>query len=178
MLLAKMSDEKSVQVSLTLCLIKQLGYNTSVTSIQLESALAQLNNTTKVSSFLVCDAENRAASTEWLSFSCLQTGDWLGTLSPINDLYIAYNQSLSVSNLYLSSAYRTRARAIVNIFYWLPYNIQFIDKAQEVQKLDEAIPFVSLGDNITEWNLAWSEAGYRLSKIRLLYFINKKIIIL
>jgi len=165
MLLAKISDETSVQVSLTLCLIEQLGYNTSVTSTQLESALAQLNTTTEIASFVMCDAENRASSTEWLSFSCLQTGDWLGTLSPINDLYIAYNQSLSVSNLYLSSAYRTRARAIVNIFYWLQYNIQFIDKTQEVQKLDEAIPFVSLGDNITEWDLAWSEAGYRLSKI-------------
>jgi len=165
MLLAKISDETSVQVSLTLCLIKQLGYNTSVTSTQLESALAQLNTTTKIASFVMCDAENRASSTEWLSFSCLQTGNWLGTLSRINDLYIAYNRSLSASNIYLSFAYRTRARAIVNLFYWFPYDIQFIAETQEVQNLDGAIPFVSLGDNITEWNLAWSEAGYRLSKI-------------
>lgn len=165
MVLAKQADETSVEVSLTLCLIKRLGYNTSVSSSQLEPALAQFNTTTDVSSFILCDARNRAISSEWLSIARLQTGNWLGTVSTLTDLYIAYNRSNSVSDIYLSSAYRTRARAIINIFYWLPYDTQFTDKAQEISKLDDTLPFISLGNNITQWDLAWSEAGYRFSKI-------------
>ncbi|CAF5117301.1 unnamed protein product, partial [Rotaria sp. Silwood1] len=82
LLLAKSSDERSIQVSLTLCLVKIMNRMVSnVSSTQLELVLAQLNTTDEISSFLLCDADNRAYATEWLSYSRLQTGDWLGTLS-------------------------------------------------------------------------------------------------
>lgn len=165
MVSSKRADEVSIQVSLTLCLIKRLGYDTTVSSVQLTPVLSQLNSPTNISLFLMCDAENRAISTEWLAYSRLQTGSWVGTISSLTDLYIAYNRSVSSSNVYLSCAYRTRARTIVNLFYWLPYDIQFINRAQEISKLDDMLPFISLGDSVTEWDLAWSEAGYRFSML-------------
>ena len=144
-------------------MIKVLGRNITIPSSQLRSILALLNSSSQIQSFLLCDARNRATFTEWLSFSRLQTGNWQGTLSPILDLYIAYNQSQPPSNLYLSYAYRTRARAVINIFYWLPYDTQFIDKANEIQRLSETLDFIASSDDKTDWDLSWSEAGYRLS---------------
>ena len=173
MALAKQYDGTSVQVSLTLCLARILGNNLPIISTDLATPLAQLNTTDQVSSFLLCDRENRATSTEWVSYSRLQTGNWDGTLSLISDLYTAYNLSLPTSNYYLAFAYRARARAIVNLFYWLPYDSQFVDKAEELLKVGGTVPFVALGDDTSDWNLAWSEAGYRLSKLSLLYFSRK-----
>ncbi|UJR31504.1 hypothetical protein I4U23_018993 [Adineta vaga] len=170
---AKSADETSLRNSLTLCLMKIMGRNVSISSLQLSSALAQLNSTTQIQTFLQCDTKNRATATEWLSFSRLQTGNWQGTLTPINDLYFAYNQSVPPSNLYLSYAYRTRARAVINIFYWLPYDSQFVTKANEVQQLHDTLDFIASSDNITDWDISWSEAGYRLSScLRLLTNIN------
>ncbi|CAF3694868.1 unnamed protein product [Rotaria sp. Silwood1] len=170
LLLAKSSDERSIQVSLTLCLIKIMNRIVSnISSTQLEFVLAQINTTDEISSFLLCDAENRAYATEWLSYSRLQTGDWLGALFLINDLYIAYNQSLPTSTHYLLFAYRALARAAVNLFYWLPYDIQFVNKIQALMEVGKILPFVALDDNSTDVDLAWSEAGYRFSDcIRLL----------
>ena len=163
--MAKASDAASVKVSFTLCLTKLIGRITPISSTNLTAVLSQFNTTAQISSFLLCDMENRAYSTEWLSFSRLQTGDWLGTLSAINDLYIAYNLSFSVSNYYLQFAYRSQARAVANLFYWLPYDVQFVDKTQDLHQLSEAFSLVSLGDNTTDWELAWSEAGFRMGKI-------------
>ena len=167
--LAKQYDGTAVQASLTLCLARTIGINLPINSADLATPLAQLNTTDQVSSFLLCDRENRATATEWLSFSRLQTGNWEGTLSLISDLYTAYNQSRSTSNYYLAYAYRARARAIVNLFYWLPYDSQFVSKAGELVKVGEIVPFVALGDDTSDWNLAWSEAGYRLGKLALLH---------
>ena len=141
-----------------------LGYNTSVSSTELQLVLDQMHTVSQISAFLRCDDANRATSTEWLAFSRLQTGNWIGTLSSLVDLYLAYKHSFPPSNLYLSTAYRTRARVIINLLYWLPYDTQFISRAQEVYELDHAVTFIPLGDDITDTNLAWSEAGYRFSK--------------
>lgn len=113
---------------------------------------------------LNCDAINRATATEWLSFAVLQTGDWLETSALINDLFIAHNHSQPTSNIYLPFYYRSFSRAIINIFYWFPYDRQFISKIEELQQQFGALPLVPLGDETTHWELAWSEAGYRLSK--------------
>jgi hypothetical protein len=72
---------------------------------------------------------------------------------------------VDIKSLFIPFVYRTRARAIFNLFYWLPYDPQFINKSQELQEIDGTSPLVLLGDNTTDWNLAWSEAGYRLGKI-------------
>ncbi|CAF2894873.1 unnamed protein product [Rotaria sp. Silwood2] len=77
----------------------------NISSTELELVLAQFNTTDQVSLFLDCDADNRAYATKWLSYSRLQTGDWFGILSLINDLYIAYNQSLPPSTHHLLFAY-------------------------------------------------------------------------
>ncbi|CAF4914218.1 unnamed protein product, partial [Rotaria sp. Silwood1] len=167
---AKSSDERPIQVSLTLCLIKIMNRMVfNVSSTQLELVLTQLNTTDQISSFLLCDADKRAYATELLSYSRLQTGDWPGALSLINDLYIVYNQSLSTSTHHLLFAYRALACAAVNLFYWLPYHIQIVNKIQELVEIGKILPFVTHDDNSTDVDLAWSEAGYRFSDcIRLL----------
>ncbi|CAF4230406.1 unnamed protein product [Rotaria socialis] len=125
LLKSELSDEKSLQVSLTLCFLKVTGRIVNVSSTQFERVLAQLDTADQVSPFVLCDNNNRVDTIEWLSFARLQTGDWPGTLSLINDLYIAYNRSMEASNDYLTSAYRSLARTTSNLLCWLPYNIQF-----------------------------------------------------
>ena len=125
----------------------------------------QLNTTAHIPMLLQCDAINRATATEWLSFSSLQLGDWLETFALINDLFVAHNRSLPGSKLYLTSFYASYARAVINMFNWLPYNAQFINKTGELQQRFGTLPLVALGDEVTSWEPAWSEAGYRLSKI-------------
>ncbi|CAF3932146.1 unnamed protein product, partial [Rotaria sordida] len=170
LLSAKSSDEKSIQISLTLCLIKTMGHNVpNISSTQLEPVLAQLNTPDQISSFLLCDDENRAYATEWLSFSRLHTGDWLGTLSLINDLYIAYNQTFPALAHHLLFAYRALARVAINLFYWLPYDIQVSSKMKDLEKLAVMFPPVKFDENNPSVIVAWSEAGYRFSDcIRLL----------
>lgn len=164
MVFAKYSDDAAVRASLTLCSTKVLGHNASVSSSELQLVLDQMHTTSEISTFLKCDDVNRAISIEYLSFSRLQTGNWIGTLSSLDDLYVVYEHSFPLSNLYLSAAYRTRARVIINLLYWLPYHAQFISRTQELYDLEQAATFISLGDDTTDASLAWSEAGYRLSK--------------
>ncbi|CAF3351042.1 unnamed protein product [Rotaria sp. Silwood2] len=173
LLLAKSSDERSIQVSLTLCLTKIMDRIASnISSTELEPVLAQFNTTDQVSLFLDCDADNRAYATEWLSYSRLQTGDWFGTLSLINDLYIAYNQLLTPSTQYLLFPYRALARTAVNLFYWLPYDIRIINKIQELETVAEKLPFVTFDEGSTDVDLAWSEAGYRFSDCLRVFVFN------
>ncbi|CAF3193574.1 unnamed protein product [Rotaria sp. Silwood2] len=175
-LLATSSDRSAIQVSLTLCATKLLNRLIRFSSIELESVLTQFNTTNQISSFLLCDAENRAHSTEWLSYSRLQTGDWLGSIALLNDLFIADNQSLLTPNHYLPFAYRTQARAIVDLFFWYPYNNQFLNKIQPLLAFNEEQSLIFLSDNATEWYPIWTEAGYRFAdSLQLLttFYLNK-----
>jgi hypothetical protein len=164
-LLAMAADASAIQVSLTLCAIKLLNRHISISSTELEPVLTRFDTTNQISSFLLCDAENRAHSTEWLSYSRLQTGDWLGSVALLRDLVIADNQSLLTPNHYLPFAYRTQARTIVDLFFWFPYNNQFLNKIQPLLIFTEAQSLVLFGDNATGWYPIWSEAGYRFGKI-------------
>jgi hypothetical protein len=168
-LLAISADGTAIQVSLALCGAKLLNRHISVSSTSLESVLAQLNSTNQISSLLLCDAENRAHSSEWLSYSRLQAGDWLGSVALLRDLYIADNQSLLTPDHYLPFAYRTQARTIVDLFFWLPYSNRFLDKIQQLLVLNEGQSLVLYGDNATGWYPIWSEAGYRFGRSYLLY---------
>jgi len=163
MVQAKLADDQSVRTSFILCSIKQLKKIISISSTELNDYLVQFNTSDEISTFLKCDDDVRALATEWLSNTRLQTGNWIGTIQTTIDLYTAYNLSNPMSYLYLAAAYRTRARTLTSIFYWLPYDIQFINRAEEINNLDKAIPLVSLGDDTTTWSYAWSEAGYRFS---------------
>ena len=98
--LAALADATAIEVSLELCAAKILNRHVSVSSTDLEPVLAQLNTTNQTLSFLECDAENRAHSGEWLAYSRLQTGDWLGSIASLRDLFIAENQSLLTPNHY------------------------------------------------------------------------------
>ena len=115
--------------------------------------------------FLECDAENRAHSTEWLSYSRLQTGDWLGSVALLRDLVMADNQSHLTPNHYLPFAYRAQARTIIDIFFWFPYSNQFINKIQSLLIFNEAQKLVLFGDHDSGWYPIWSEAGYRFGRI-------------
>lgn len=164
-LLAKSSDTNGIQVSLKLCAIKLLNYHVSLSSIELENALNLFNTTNQMLSFLKCDAENRAHSTEWLSYSRLQTGDWIGSVSIFRDLVIADNRSLLTPNHYLPFAYRAQARIISDIFFWFPYSKQFLNKIQPVLIFNKAQKLVLFGEDTSGWYPIWAEAAYRFGKI-------------
>jgi hypothetical protein len=166
-LLAVSADASAIRVSLTLCAIKLLNRHTSILSTELEPVLTRFNTTNEILSFLQCDAENRAHSTEWLTYSRLQTGDWFGSVDSLRDLFIADNRSLLTPNHYLPFAYRAQARTIVEIFFWLPYTNQFLDKIQPLLILNQEQSLVLFGDNATGWYPIWSEAGYRFGKVTL-----------
>ncbi|CAF5185314.1 unnamed protein product, partial [Rotaria sp. Silwood1] len=121
------ADEQSIIVSLRLCAKKILALNLSIYSIQLEQ-IWDLLNTTQQKLLIQCDRENRGHSMEWLSYSRLQTGNWLGSLDLLRDLYFANNQSNQTMNYYLPFAYRIQTRMIIEVFYWFPYNSEFQNK--------------------------------------------------
>jgi hypothetical protein len=167
--LAISADRSAIQVSLEICAAKLLNRHISISSPELEPVIAQFNTTNQILSLLECDAENRAHSTEWLSYSRLQTGDWLGSIALLRDLFIADNRSLLTPNHYLPFAYRTQARTIVDIFFWFPYSNQFLTKIQSLLVFNEGQNLVLFGDNAEGWYPIWSEAGYRFGKIPLLH---------
>ena len=103
---------------------------------------------------------------EWLSFIRLQVGDWKGSLAILHDLYIADEQSMMTPNHYLSFAYRTESRTIVELFHWFSYSEEFLHKFEQVAKLHEGKPFALLGENSTNPIDVWSEAAYRFGEIR------------
>jgi hypothetical protein len=158
------ADSSAILSSLTLCATKLLSRNVSVSSTQLESALNLFNTTDETLFILSCDAENRAHSTEWLSYSRLQTGNWLGSVALLEDLFIADNQSILTPNHYLPFAYRTQARTIVDLFFWFPYNYQFVNRTEQLITLYGTETLVSVNDTIQRWYPIWSEAGFRFSK--------------
>ena len=144
-----------------MCLNKVLNRTFTITSTQLEPVLMLMNSTKDVSLFLRCDAENRAHSTEWLAYSRLQTGDWLGSLALLHDLYLADNRSLLTPDHYLPFAYRAHGRTAVELFFWFPYADEFLVKTQKLVALDLTQAFVPHGDNTDSWYPIWGEAGYR-----------------
>ncbi|CAF1073198.1 unnamed protein product [Rotaria sordida] len=175
---AMSADRTAIQVSITLCMTKLLNRFISISSIELESILTQFNTINQRSSFLACDAENRAHSTEWLSYSRLQTGDWLGSIALLNDLFAADNQSFLTPNHYLPFAYRTQARTIVDLFFWFPYRNRFLNKIQPLLRFNDEQTLVLLSDNATGWYPIWTEAGYRFADcLQLLttFYMNKNI---
>lgn len=166
MLLAKAANEKAIQVSFAMCYVKTTNRILSISSTDLEPVLNQFNMTDEIATFLLCDVENRATASEWLGFTRLQTGDWVGTLSLINDLYVSYNQTQPTATNYLLYAYRVLARTAGKVFYWFSYTIESSNRLQQLGILGAKFPFVSLGDDEVNVDLAWSEAGYRLSKLK------------
>lgn len=134
--------------------------------MDLEPALNLFNTTNQTSHFLECDAENRAHSTEWLVYSHLQTGNWFRSISALHDLMLAENQSsLTPKHHYLAFAYRAQARSIVEMFFWFPYQSQFLSKIQSLLIFSEKQKLVLFGDNPSGWYPVWSEAGHRFGKI-------------
>ncbi|CAF4645866.1 unnamed protein product [Rotaria sp. Silwood1] len=166
------ADEQSIIVSLRLCAKKILALNLSIYSIQLEQ-IWDLLNTTQQKLLIQCDRENRGHSMEWLSYSRLQTGNWLGSLDLLRDLYFANNQSNQTMNYYLPFAYRIQTRMIIEVFYWFPYNSEFQNKIQQLLAINGTQTMISIGENAKRWYSIWAEAGFRFSEcLRLLITIN------
>ena len=163
--LALQADESSVLASFVLCATKLLNRAIPLVSTQLEPFLGLFNTTSQVSSFLVCDADNRAHSMEWLAFSRLQTGDWKGTVSLLRDLFTAHNRSvLQATRYYLPLAYATQARAIIELFFWFPYSPQFMSRTQELLVLNGTQALLAIGNDDQNPYNAWREAGVRFSE--------------
>ncbi|CAF1127208.1 unnamed protein product [Rotaria sordida] len=166
-----LANEQSIIVSLRLCTKKLLVSNLSISSIQLES-IWNLLNTTQQKLLIQCDVVNRAYSMESLSYSRLQTGNWLGSLDLLRDLYFAYYQSNQTLNQYLSFAYRTQTRMIIELFYWFPYKSEFLNKIQQLLAINGTQTMMLLDENTTQWYPIWSEAGFRFSECLLRLLIN------
>ena len=164
-LLAMEADASAIRASMELCASKVLNHYLPVSSTYLRLVLAECNTTGQISSFLSCDAENRAHSMEWLAYSMLNAGDWQGSIASLRDLYVADSQSLLTPNHYLPFAYRAHARSVTEIFFWFPYTSEFLDKFQELKVLNAAPSIALLGENATGWYPIWAEAGYRFGKI-------------
>ncbi|UJR15168.1 hypothetical protein I4U23_002131 [Adineta vaga] len=148
--LASTADGNCIRVGLELCARKLLNENISISSIDL-NAIFSVINTTQIPLLLKCDAENRAHSFEWLSYTRLQIGNWLGVLPLLRDLFIADKLSLIRPNYYLSAAYRTQARTIIELFFWFYNDNRFSDKVQQILALNGTQTIVSIGDNMTEY---------------------------
>ena len=123
-----------------------------------------MSSASQTISFLQCDVENRGHSTEWLSYSRLQTGDWPGSIALLRDLYLAYDRTSAVIRHYLPFAQRTYTRAITELFAWFPYRAQFLAGMGQLLALNRSQTVISVSDNETQWFPIWSEAGFRLSK--------------
>ena len=163
--LALQADESSVLASFVLCATKLLNRPISLVSTQLDPFLGLFTTTSQVSLFLVCDADNRAHSMEWLTFSRLQTGDWTGAVSLLRDLFTAHNRSLlPATRYYLPLAYATQARAIIELFFWFPYSAQFTSRTQELLALNGTQVLVPIGNDDQYPYNAWREAGGRFSR--------------
>ena len=166
------ADASAIKASMTLCASKVLNQYLSVSSVHLRPVIAEFNTTGQIWSFLLCDAENRAHSTEWLSYSVIQIGDWAGSVASVRDLYVAENRSVLTPNHYLPFAYRAHARTVVELFFWFPYQGEFLDKFQELKVLNAGSSIAFFGDNATGWYPIWAEAGYRFGKV-LLFSLDK-----
>ncbi|CAF4000410.1 unnamed protein product [Rotaria magnacalcarata] len=158
--LALSADLNATTVSFELCTTRLFNMTVSISSIELNSVFALLNATQQVL-LLQCDAENRAHSMEWLSYSRLQTGDWSGSLGLLHDLFVSDNRSSLTPNHYLSFAYRTQTRMMITLFHWFPYDSQFLNTTQQFAELDE-MKATALGNiSSAQWYPIWSEAGIR-----------------
>ncbi|CAF3326923.1 unnamed protein product [Rotaria socialis] len=170
--LALSADLHATTASFELCTTRLLNKIVPISSIELKPVFALLNATQRVL-LLQCDAENRAHSMEWLSYSRLQTGDWSGSLGLLQDLFISNNISNLTPNHYLSFAYRTQTRMMITLFHWFPYDSQFLNTTQQFAELDE-MKATALGNiSPAQWYPIWSEAGIRWSEcLRLLMLGN------
>jgi hypothetical protein len=140
-----------------------LGRQILISSTQLESVLNLFNNSNQTSLLLECDKENRAHSMEWLSYTRLQTGDWSGSIALLRDFFISNNLSTITPYHYFQFAYRTQARTIIELFFWFPYNYQFLNRTQQILALNGTQILIPIGINSTGWYPIWSEAGLRFS---------------
>jgi hypothetical protein len=175
--LALSADGKGITSSLQLCATKVLNYIVSISSTQLQPFLNLFNTSNQIVSLLFCDAENRAHSLEWISYTRLQTGNWSGSVASLQDLFTSDKQSSLTPNHYLPFAYRTQARTIIELFYWFPYDAEFLNRTQQLLALNGTQTLVLMGDNTTRWYPIWSEAGLRFSKKELSYLIRTNVIV-
>jgi hypothetical protein len=166
------ADNSGIISSFALCATKLLDQQILISSTQLEPVLNLLNNSNQTSLLLDCDKENRAHSMEWLAYTRLQTGDWSGTIALLRDFFIANNRSTITPDHYFQFAYRTQARTIIELFFWFPYNYQFVNRTQQVLALNVTQIFIPIGINSTRWYPIWSEAGLRFSNEEMIVFVN------
>lgn len=160
---AASSDGGALMTSYVLCAIKVLNRSINITTTRLQPALNLFNNSNQIALLYDCDRDNRAHAAEWLSYSSLQMGDWSTNIALIQDLFTAENQSTMTPGYYRQYAYRTRARSIIELFFWFPYKNQFFNLTQQILTLNVAQTFVPVGSDMAQWYPIWSEAGWRLS---------------
>lgn len=157
-------DSAAIIASYELCAVKLLNYSITVSSPGLRPILSSFNTSNLTSLLFDCDRENRAHSSEWLSYTLLQIGDWSNSIGLIEDLFIANNQSTIAPDHYRQFAYRTRARAIVELFFWFPYKDQFVNLTQQILNLNVDQTFIPVENNMQRWYPIWGDAGWRFGK--------------
>lgn len=135
----------------------------NVSSTQLQPYLNLLTNSNQTALLHDCDRENRAHSSEWLAYFSLQLGDWPTNLALVQDLFMADNQSTITPDHYKQFAYRTRARSIIELFFWFPYKNQFVNLTQQILTLNVSQSFVPVNSSMNRWYPIWSDAGWRFS---------------
>jgi hypothetical protein len=173
--LAQKADERSIEVSLTLCMIKLYQSNDTqfvneTLSMTVSELLARLDFS-QSQGLLLCDRDNRAHSQKWLVYSYLQTGRYWMSVGVLKDLMLSYNIS-DPDNFYLPYVYNTRAFIVIDAFFWIMYDKQR-NHARFLRSIDEILvdsqPIKILTDNTT--TSSYSEQGEFLARFGMLYIL-------
>jgi hypothetical protein len=156
--LAQVSDAKSIEVSLILCLIKQELNHTQFLTNELSptmlSNIVSHLNLTQSELLLACDRENRAHSQQWLVYSYLQTGKYRKSVNVLTDLVLS-NEIYPFDNYYLPYIYGARAFLVIHVFFWSMYEKEnnqdiFTRTMDEILFKMDSNPIRILTDNMTD----------------------------
>lgn len=133
-----------------------------VNSTQLDDILSRIQQNNKTDEFFNCDIENRCHSMEWLSFASFQEGNLETVKSALRHLRVSYQHSKN--RMYMDRIYRVRARAIVDLFFWYPYENEFVLRADEIVRLSSVYNISFVSEDEFESYPIWTEGILHFSK--------------
>lgn len=169
--LAISADINSIQVSLVLCMKKQMinqtpNYTNNASVVSLMTYLVGLN-LSQSQKLLYCDRDNRAHSQYWIAYTYLQTGQYCMATAVLGDLMLSHNISYP-DNYFIPFGYIARGFIVTNVFFWVMYDKEKNQNsfASEMDKLlmkTDPHEIVALGDDASGGRFfVWSEASARL----------------
>ena len=176
--LAQAADVQSIEVSLSLCLRKQLLPNDTLLSMNELTPLSVTQlvvrlNLTQSQDLIYCDRDNRAHSQEWLVYSYLQTGQYKKSFDILKDLACSH-QIHPLDNYYIPFIYGAQAYMVIETFFWTMYKKGsnreiFIRTINEVFAQINSTTIEMFNDMVSDSTfLPWREVLVRFGKVHFL----------